>query len=145
MALHPLTSGRMESEGTFPFESDGDAGRVAGEARRTLYVVRNLLTIPGRLRRAPRCAATLRPRALHAGLPIGGLRQLARRGQAPLALAVDDARPRAGRRVRDEARVHGDDARRDPLRGDEGRRPSPKGEDDPLHTWAGHRPRPARA
>jgi hypothetical protein len=43
-------------------------------------------------------------------------------------------RPRAGRRVRDEALVHGDDARRDPLRGDEGRRPTPKGEVNSLHT-----------
>src|ERR1044071_3025738 len=50
MALHPLTSGRMESEDTFPIESDRDAGRVAGKARRTLHVVRTPIVTPGRLR-----------------------------------------------------------------------------------------------
>ena len=50
MAFHPLTSGRVESEGIFPIESDRHAGRVAGEARRTLHVVRTSIVTPGRLR-----------------------------------------------------------------------------------------------
>ncbi|CAA9257332.1 MAG: cAMP-binding proteins - catabolite gene activator and regulatory subunit of cAMP-dependent protein kinases, partial [uncultured Craurococcus sp.] len=93
-------------------------------------------------RGAPVGAEPLRPGLPGAGDPDGGVQRAPRHRAAPLPLATHRARPRRGRRVPDDARVHLHDARRAPPRRVAGGGRAAKGRADPLRPRpdGGHRP-----